>query len=123
LDGAETTARATRCSRATESSLITKAPAWRNFCHEKDNKSHRRDPGGKQDALLLGNLEARRDWGYAPEYVEAIWENVAVRFCRHIVIGTGEAHSVREFLEEAFAYASLDWQKYVKSSARYMRAS
>jgi GDPmannose 4,6-dehydratase len=76
---------------------------------------------GKQDALLLGNLEARRDWGYAPEYVEAIWEMLQCDSAGDIVIGTGEAHSVREFLEEAFAYASLDWQKYVKSSARYMR--
>jgi GDPmannose 4,6-dehydratase len=76
---------------------------------------------GKQDTLLLGNLEARRDWGYAPEYVEAIWEMLQRDTAEDIVIGTGEAHSVREFLEEAFTYAGLDWRKYVKSSERHLR--
>ena len=76
---------------------------------------------GKQNALLLGNLDARRDWGYAPEYVEAIWEMLQRDTAEDLVIGTGEAHSVREFLEEAFAYAGLDWRKYVKFSERYKR--
>jgi GDPmannose 4,6-dehydratase len=76
---------------------------------------------GKQDTLLLGNLEARRDWGYAPEYVEAIWGMLQRDTPDDIVIGTGEAHSVREFLEEAFTYAGLDWRKYVKSSDRHLR--
>jgi GDPmannose 4,6-dehydratase len=70
---------------------------------------------------MLGNLEARRDWGYAPEYVEAIWEMLQRDTADDIVIGTGEAHSVREFLEEAFTYAGLDWRKYVKSSDRHLR--
>ncbi len=76
---------------------------------------------GKQDTLFLGNLDARRDWGYAPEYVEAIWKMLQQDTAGDVVIGTGEAHSVREFIEEAFSYAGLDWRKYVKMSERYMR--
>ncbi|MGC2889991.1 MAG: GDP-mannose 4,6-dehydratase, partial [Candidatus Acidiferrum sp.] len=76
---------------------------------------------GKQDTLFLGNLDARRDWGYAPEYVEAIWKMLQQDTAEDIVIGTGQAHSVREFVEEAFSYAGLDWRKHIKSSERYMR--
>jgi len=76
---------------------------------------------GKQDTLYLGNLEAKRDWGYAPEYVEAIWKMLQQDKSDDIVIGTGETHSVREFVEEAFAYVGLDWRKYVKTSDRYKR--
>ena len=76
---------------------------------------------GKQDSLFLGNLEARRDWGYAPEYVEAMWKMLQQDTAEDLVIGTGEAHSVRDFAEEAFAYAGLDWRKHVKTSERYMR--
>ncbi len=76
---------------------------------------------GKTDALYLGNLEARRDWGYAPEYVEAIWKIVQQDRPDDYVIGTGDAHSVREFLEEAFSYAGLDWNKHVKISGRHFR--
>lgn len=76
---------------------------------------------GKQDTLFLGNLDARRDWGYAPEYVEAIWKMLQQDTSEDVVIGTGEAHSVREFIEEAFSYAGLDWRKHVKMSERYMR--
>jgi GDPmannose 4,6-dehydratase len=76
---------------------------------------------GKQDTLLLGNLEAKRDWGYAPEYVEAMWEMMQQQEADDFVIGTGEAHSVREFVEEAFSYAGLDWHKHVKTSDRYLR--
>jgi GDPmannose 4,6-dehydratase len=76
---------------------------------------------GKQDTLFLGNLDARRDWGYAPEYVEAIWKMLQQDTAEDIVIGTGEAHSVREFVEEAFGYAGLDWRKHVQMSERYKR--
>jgi GDPmannose 4,6-dehydratase len=75
----------------------------------------------KQDELFLGNLEAQRDWGYAPEYVEAIWKMLQQDEAGDIVIGTGEAHSVQEFVEEAFAYVQLDWKKYVKITERYFR--
>ena len=76
---------------------------------------------GKEKTLFLGNLDARRDWGYAPEYVEAIWQMVQQDAADDYVIGTGEAHSVQEFLENAFSYAGLDWQKHVKISERYFR--
>jgi GDPmannose 4,6-dehydratase len=76
---------------------------------------------GKQDELFLGTLDARRDWGYAPEYVEAIWQVLQQDTANDFVIGSGEAHFVREFVEEAFAYAGLDWRKHVKTSERYIR--
>jgi len=76
---------------------------------------------GREDTLYLGNLEARRDWGYTPEYVEAMWRILQQERADDFVIGTGESHSVREFMEEAFAYAGLDWQKHVKTSDRYKR--
>ena len=76
---------------------------------------------GREEALYLGNLDARRDWGYAPEYVEAMWRILQQDAAEDFVIGTGESHSVREFVEEAFSYAGLDWHKYVKISDRYLR--
>lgn len=76
---------------------------------------------GKQDTLFLGNLEAKRDWGYAPEYVEGIWKMMQQDTADDFALGTGEAHAVREFMEEAFRYAGLDWRKYVKTSERYLR--
>ena len=76
---------------------------------------------GKQDALYLGNLAAKRDWGYAPEYVAAMWLMLQQDKPDDFVIGTGESHSVQEFLEAAFDYVKLDWQKYVKIDPRYFR--
>jgi len=76
---------------------------------------------GRQQYLYLGNLEAKRDWGYAPEYVEAMWLMLQQDKPDDFVIGTGECHSVREFLEEAFRYAGLDYQNYVKIDPRYFR--
>jgi GDPmannose 4,6-dehydratase len=76
---------------------------------------------GKQKALYLGNLDARRDWGYAPDYVAAMWKILQHDQPDDFVIGTGEAHSVREFLDEAFSYAGLDWNEYVKIDTRYFR--
>lgn len=76
---------------------------------------------GKQDALFLGNLDSRRDWGYAPDYVAAMWKMLQHDGAGDFVIGTGEAHSVREFLDEAFGYADMDWHQYVKIDARYFR--
>ena len=75
----------------------------------------------KQDYLYLGNLEARRDWGYAPEYVEAMWKILQQDNPDDFVIGTGESYSVREFVEEAFSYVGLNWKKYVKIDQRYFR--
>ena len=76
---------------------------------------------GKQDYLYLGNLDARRDWGYAPEYVEFMWKMLQNEEPGDFVVGTGEAHSVREFVEQAFSYAGLDWKKYVKIDPIYLR--
>ena len=76
---------------------------------------------GLQHELFLGNLEAKRDWGYAPEYVEAMWHNLQRDSGDDFVIATGEAHTVREFAEAAFAHVDLDWKKYVKHDPRYER--
>ena len=75
----------------------------------------------KQQYLYLGNLEAKRDWGYAPEYVETMWLMLQQDKPDDYVIGTGECHSVKEFLEEAFAYQGLDWEQYVRIDTRYFR--
>jgi GDPmannose 4,6-dehydratase len=75
----------------------------------------------KQKKLYLGNLEAKRDWGFAPEYVEAMWKMLQSEEPQDFVIGTGEGHTVREFLENAFSYAGLDYQKYLEVDARYFR--
>jgi len=75
----------------------------------------------KQDALYLGNLNAKRDWGYAPEYVEAMWRMMILPKPGDYVIGTGESHAVREFVESAFDYADLEMEKYVKTDPRYFR--
>jgi GDPmannose 4,6-dehydratase len=75
----------------------------------------------KQDSLFLGNLDARRDWGYAPEYVAFMWKMLQNENPEDFVIGTGEAHSVREFVDEAFSYAGLDQDEYIKIDPRYYR--
>jgi GDPmannose 4,6-dehydratase len=76
---------------------------------------------GLQDKLYLGNLDAKRDWGYAPEFVEAMWLILQQDQPDDYVIATGETHSVREFCEEAFAHAGLDWSKYIEIDKRYYR--
>jgi len=65
----------------------------------------------KQNCLYLGNLEAKRDWGYAPEYIEAQWKILQLKRPDDFVLGTGQSHSVKEFVKEAFSYAGLDWRK------------
>jgi len=76
---------------------------------------------GLQEKLYLGNLEARRDWGYAPEFVEAMWLMLQQETPKDCVIATGESHSVREFLEEAFAYVDLNWREHVEIDPKYFR--
>jgi GDPmannose 4,6-dehydratase len=76
---------------------------------------------GLQKELFLGNLEAKRDWGYAPEYVEAMWRILQHDTGDDFVVATGETHTVREFAEVAFAHVDLDWKKYVKHDPRYER--
>lgn len=92
-----------------------------NFVTRKITKSVAEIKKGTRDKLLLGNLDARRDWGYAPEYVEAMWLMLQQDTADDYVIATGETHSVREFVEEAFGLAGLDWQKYVRVDKSYFR--
>ena len=76
---------------------------------------------GLEKELRLGNLEAKRDWGYAPEYVEAMWLMLQQTDPDDYVIATDEAHSVKEFVEQAFSIMKLDWQKYVKVDKQFLR--
>src|ERR1700733_5058642 len=76
---------------------------------------------GLQNKLYLGNLDAKRDWGYAKEYVEAMWLMLQQATPDDYVIATNETHSIREFLDAAFGYVNLDWKKYVEIDARYYR--
>jgi GDPmannose 4,6-dehydratase len=91
------------------------------FVTRKITRSVAAIKAGLQDKLYLGNLDARRDWGYAPEYVEAMWLMLQQDAPNDYVIATGETHSVREFLEAAFSYAGLDWRRHVEISQRYFR--
>lgn len=76
---------------------------------------------GTHKHLFLGNLEPSRDWGFAPEYVEMMWKMLQRDEPDDFVIGVGESHSIREFLEEAFSYVGLDWQEHIKIDSRYFR--
>jgi GDPmannose 4,6-dehydratase len=76
---------------------------------------------GAQKKLYLGNLDAKRDWGFAGDYVEAMWLMLQQDKAGDYVVATGETHSVREFLEEAFGYAGLHWEKHVEIDHRYFR--
>lgn len=78
---------------------------------------------GLQQKLTLGNLDARRDWGYARDYMEAAWLMLQQPEPDDYVVATGEAHSVRELLEEAFGHLDLDWQRYIETDAKYLRPS
>lgn len=76
---------------------------------------------GKQKYIYLGNLNAKRDWGFAPEYVEMMWLMLQQSKPDDYVVGTGESHSVKEFIEKAFKYVGLDWRKHIKIDKRYFR--
>jgi GDPmannose 4,6-dehydratase len=91
------------------------------FVTRKITRAVGRIKAGLQDSLVLGNLDAKRDWGYAKEYVEMMWMMLQQDNPDDYVVGTNETHSVKEFCEVAFARVGLDWQKYVKYDARYER--
>ena len=91
------------------------------FVSRKITKAAARIKLGRQDKLYLGNLEAKRDWGYAPDYVGAMWMMLQQDHPDDYVIATGETHSVREFLDEAFGCLGMDWKKYVEVDPRYFR--
>ncbi|MFM8792796.1 MAG: GDP-mannose 4,6-dehydratase, partial [Solirubrobacterales bacterium] len=91
------------------------------FVTRKITRAVARIQAGLQDKVYLGNLEAKRDWGYAPEYVEAMWRMLQQDKPDDYVVATGETHTVQEFLEVAFARAGLDCKKHVAFDKRYLR--
>jgi GDPmannose 4,6-dehydratase len=93
------------------------------FVTRKISRAVARIAAGRQDAVYLGNLEAKRDWGYAPDYVKAMWMMLQQSKPLDLVFSTGEQHSVREFAELAFSLIGLDWSKYVRIDPNYLRPS
>jgi GDPmannose 4,6-dehydratase len=93
------------------------------FVTRKITRAATRIKCGLQKKLFLGNLDAKRDWGFAGDYVEAMWLMLQQEKADDYVIATGQCHSVREFLEEVFGYLKLDWRKYVEIDERYFRPS
>ncbi len=91
------------------------------FVTRKITRAATRIKEGLQDKLFLGNLDAKRDWGFAGDYVEAMWLMLQQNEPEDYVIATGETHSVREFLQEVFGYLGLDWNDYVEIDPRYFR--
>jgi GDPmannose 4,6-dehydratase len=91
------------------------------FVSRKITRAAARIKLGLQDKLFLGNLEAKRDWGYAGDYVEAMWLMLQQDRADDFVIATGECHTVRDFLNEAFGYLDIDWNKHVEIDPRYFR--
>jgi GDPmannose 4,6-dehydratase len=92
-----------------------------NFVTRKVTSGVAQIIAGKADHIAMGNMDAERDWGYAPEYVEAMWKMLQAQSPVDYVIGTGRKHSVKEFIERAFAYAGLDWSKYIRQDPRFLR--
>ena len=91
------------------------------FVTRKISRAVARIKLGVQKKLFLGNLDARRDWGYAPDFVKAMWLMLQQDEADDYVVGTGEAHSVQEFVERAFAHLDLDWRDHVEIDPRYFR--
>jgi len=91
------------------------------FVTRKITRAATRIKLGLQEKLYLGNLDARRDWGFAGDYVEAMWQMLQQDSSEDYVIATGQTHSVREFLEEVFGYLELDWKEYVQIDPKYCR--
>jgi GDPmannose 4,6-dehydratase len=94
-----------------------------NFVTRKITLGAARIKLGLQKSLTLGNLEARRDWGFARDYMEAAWLMLQQPVPDDYVVATGEAHSVKDFLEEAFSYLELDWREFVETDPKYLRPS
>ena len=91
------------------------------FVTRKITRAAARIKLGLQDKLFLGNLDARRDWGYAGDYVDAMWRMLQTDHPDDYVVATGETHSVREFLEQTFEHLGLDWRRHVEHDPRYLR--
>lgn len=92
-----------------------------NFVTRKISKASARIKLGLQNSLLLGNLDAKRDWGYAKDYVQGMWLMLQQDKPDDFVLATGETHTVKEFLKEAFGLLDLEWQEYVKIDPQYLR--
>ena len=93
------------------------------FVTRKITRAAGRIKVGLQKKLFLGNLDAKRDWGFAGDYVEAMWLMLQQNIPEDFVVATGETHSVREFLEEVFGQLGLDWKDFVETDRRYLRPS
>lgn len=93
------------------------------FVTKKITEAVARIAAGKQSELYLGNLDAARDWGYAPEYVEGMWRMLQHDTAEDFVLATGVAYTVREFVQFAFEHVGLEWEKYVRFDERYLRMS
>jgi len=91
------------------------------FVSRKITRAIAKIRAGLQQRLYLGNLDAKRDWGYAPEYVDAMWRMMQLDQPDDFVVATGETHTVREFAQTAFDYVGLDWEKYVEIDPKYFR--
>ncbi|HEY9617885.1 MAG TPA: GDP-mannose 4,6-dehydratase [Microcoleaceae cyanobacterium] len=91
------------------------------FVTRKITRALARIVAGQQQKLFMGNLDAKRDWGYAKDYVQAMWLMLQQEAADDYVVATGETHSVKEFLDIAFGYVNLDWQNYVEFDQRYLR--
>jgi GDPmannose 4,6-dehydratase len=91
------------------------------FVSRKITRAAARIRQGLQEKLYLGNLDAERDWGYAPEYVEGMWQMLQQAEADDYVLATGETHTVREFVELAFTHAGLDWRRHVEIDPQYYR--
>ena len=91
------------------------------FVTRKITRAVARIKAGLQDEIFMGNLDAVRDWGYAPEYVDGMWRMLQADTAEDYVLATGTACSVRDFLETAFGHAGLDWEKHVRFDPRYLR--
>ncbi len=91
------------------------------FVTRKITRAIARIVAGKQDKLYMGNLDTKRDWGYAKDYVKAMWLMLQQKSPEDYVIATGETHSVKEFLDVAFSYVNLTWQDYIEFDERYLR--
>ena len=94
-----------------------------SFVTRKISLAVARIVAGTRDHLTLGNLDARRDWGFAGDYVDAMWRMLQHEQPDDYVVATGVSHTVREFVEAAFGYVNLDWQQYVRLDPKYLRPS
>ena len=93
------------------------------FVTRKITRAVARIAAGLSDTLYLGNLDATRDWGYAPEYVDAMWRMLQLDEADDFVVATGTSYSVRDFVQLAFDHAGLDWERHVRLDERYLRPS